>query len=60
MILQAAWAEHKKVHKQGEWLFVTQKGKGRVSKRPEFNWTGELRPFPVGPRQLVSSLAMLP
>jgi len=32
-----------------EWLFCANRGKGRSQKRPLFQWTGRLRPFPISP-----------
>lgn len=51
--LQAAWPEHKSVHKQAAaaaaWLYCTKRGKGRSAAMPMFDWTGSLRPAPIGP-----------
>ncbi|KAK9784874.1 hypothetical protein WJX73_001071 [Symbiochloris irregularis] len=53
---KAAWAEHKGVHKQATkdpWQYCTNKGLGRSAKEPVWNWTGQLRPTPIGPRRSV-------
>mmetsp|Transcript_22260 Transcript_22260/g.39595 ORF Transcript_22260/g.39595 Transcript_22260/m.39595 type:complete len:384 (-) Transcript_22260:1330-2481(-) len=47
------WAEHKKLHevekKEDEWQYCMRRGRSRVSEMPAFNYTGPLRPFPIGP-----------
>lgn len=42
-----AWAQHKQEHKpsSASWLFVTDSGQSRQLHRPDFEWTGTLRPF---------------
>ena len=53
---QAAWGEHKNIHKQvpvDAWLYCTKRGKGRSTKQPDFAYTGSLRPQPIGPRRAV-------
>ena len=55
--MQAAWTEHKGIHKQisaDSWLYCTKRGKGRSTQQPEFAYTGSLRPHPIGPRRAVS------
>jgi hypothetical protein len=54
--IQAAWAEHKKVHTPAPdaWLYCTKGGKGRSMVMPDFKWTGSLRPWKVSPARPVS------
>jgi hypothetical protein len=54
--VQAAWAEHKKVHTPGPdaWLYCIKRGKGRSMVMPDFNWTGSLRPGKISPARPVS------
>ena len=35
------------------WLYATQRGKARSNKMPPWNWTGDLRPYPIGPTRTV-------
>jgi hypothetical protein len=53
--VQQAWAEHKKQHKKepDDWLYCTQKGRGRSKALPDFSWTGDLRPDKIGPKRSV-------
>jgi hypothetical protein len=59
--VQAAWGEHKAVHKTANgsagsdegWAFCTKRGKGRQSTMPLFPWTGGLRPHKISPRREV-------
>jgi len=46
----SAWAaERPAAPPAAEWLFCANRGKGRSAKRPLFQWTGRLRPFPISP-----------
>lgn len=49
--LQEAWAEHKQLHKPSVtgWHYCIRKGQGRALNRPDFKWTGPLRPHRIGP-----------
>jgi hypothetical protein len=57
--VQLAWPDHKSVHKQAAaaaaaaWLYCTKRGKGRSALMPNFDWTGPLRPAPIGPPRQV-------
>ncbi|KAI8475143.1 MAG: methionine aminopeptidase [Monoraphidium minutum] len=56
---KAAWPEHKKCHKAAAaagadgWAFCTKRGRGRAAAMPLFDWTGDLRPFKIGPPRKV-------
>ncbi|GBF95512.1 methionine aminopeptidase 1A [Raphidocelis subcapitata] len=59
---KAAWGEHKKCHKSASladgWAFCTRRGRSRAATMPAFNWTGDLRPFKIGPpRQVPEHIA---
>jgi hypothetical protein len=61
VLLQLAWPDHKSVHKQASaaaaaWLYCTKRGKGRSATMPNFDWTGPLRPAPIGPSRQVGDL----
>mmetsp|Transcript_28312 Transcript_28312/g.34393 ORF Transcript_28312/g.34393 Transcript_28312/m.34393 type:complete len:384 (-) Transcript_28312:108-1259(-) len=58
-----SWPTHKKVHKvpvaqavegypQG-WLYVTKRGRNRQATMPNFDYPGDLRPYPVSPPSVV-------
>lgn len=55
--VQLAWPEHKSVHKAtsaaAAWLYCTKRGRGRSAAMPGFDWTGPLRPAPIGPPRQV-------
>jgi hypothetical protein len=66
--IQAAWPDHKAVHKQaaangssgsgsGGWAFCTRRGRGRSDAMPLFGWTGPLRPARIGPMRQVCGMA---
>jgi methionyl aminopeptidase len=52
---KAAWGAHKALHKPSPegWHYVTRRGVGRAFARPEFEYTGALRPHRVGPTRAV-------
>eukprot|EP00897_Mesotaenium_endlicherianum_P005562 jgi/Mesen1/5033/ME000025S04431 len=60
---KASWGAHKSVHKAGSpaaadalaqgWLFCLERGAARTLSMPSFNWTGELRPYPISPMRTV-------
>lgn len=55
---QAAWPEHKKCHKAAAgagdgWAYCTKRGRGRSALMPPFHWTGDLRPYKIGPPRQV-------
>lgn len=55
---KASWAEHKRVHVKAarqDWLFCTKRGRGRSKSIPSFEWTGDLRPYPISPTRQVPS-----
>mmetsp|Transcript_17957 Transcript_17957/g.50260 ORF Transcript_17957/g.50260 Transcript_17957/m.50260 type:complete len:372 (-) Transcript_17957:191-1306(-) len=45
-----AWPTHKALH---NWKYCTKRGKDRSNDMPSFNWTGELRPYRIGPKREV-------
>lgn len=53
--LQDAWAEHKQAHKPSinGWHYCTRRGQGRALNMPDFKWTGNLRPYRIGPMRPV-------
>eukprot|EP00204_Picochlorum_oklahomense_P002399 CAMPEP_0118799164 /NCGR_PEP_ID=MMETSP1161-20130426/1449_1 /TAXON_ID=249345 /ORGANISM="Picochlorum oklahomensis, Strain CCMP2329" /LENGTH=391 /DNA_ID=CAMNT_0006726811 /DNA_START=541 /DNA_END=1716 /DNA_ORIENTATION=- len=54
-----AWQEHKKIHRPGDhaWHYCVRRGEGRSLYRPEFQWTGPLRPYRIGPtREIPDSI----
>lgn len=53
---QEAWSDHKILHKPGKqgWHYCVRRGQGRSLYRPEFKWTGSLRPCRIGPTREVS------
>eukprot|EP01023_Acetabularia_acetabulum_P023141 TRINITY_DN22713_c1_g1_i1.p1 TRINITY_DN22713_c1_g1~~TRINITY_DN22713_c1_g1_i1.p1 ORF type:complete len:388 (-),score=59.70 TRINITY_DN22713_c1_g1_i1:697-1860(-) len=59
---QQSWQKHKKLHKvsSDSWMYVSNRGKGRENLPPKFQWTGDLRPDRVGPRQVVPQNIPLP
>lgn len=53
---KAAWPEHKKGHKAAAadgWAYCTKRGRGRSAVMPPFAWTGDLRPYKIGPPRQV-------
>lgn len=62
--VQLAWPEHKSVHKAASaaaaWLYCTKRGRGRTAALPGFDWTGPLRPAPIGPPRQVRSSPQAP
>ena len=57
--LQKSWAEHKKIHRPGDhaWHYCIRRGESRALYRPEFKWTGSLRPYRIGPsREIPDSI----
>ncbi|KAK9814651.1 hypothetical protein WJX72_009256 [[Myrmecia] bisecta] len=57
-----AWPEHKQVHKPppDAWLYCTKRGKARSNSRPDFEWTGALRPDVISPRRQVPTCIKQP
>lgn len=52
---QASWVDHKRLHRPGPdgWHYATRRGAGRSLTMPDFNWTGPLRPWRIGPMRSV-------
>ncbi|MCO5575893.1 hypothetical protein L7F22_029699 [Adiantum nelumboides] len=42
------------------WLYCLKKGQTRSAQLPLFDWTGDLRPFPISPRRLVPEHIVCP
>jgi methionyl aminopeptidase len=57
---KAAWADHKQLHKPSTegWHYCTRRGQGRSLNRPDFHWTGALRPHRIGPMRPVGSSSL--
>lgn len=64
---KGAWATHKQLHKtvvvednssttpgfpEG-WGYAVQRGRGRSREMPMWNWTGDLKPYPISPKRVV-------